>query len=92
MRDEIATTMRLLGVTKLDQLGPHLVCPSSSRLVQPILAPISLSMPVWTPESAVFVPSTMSTSIPMKSISFELIYNSRPDRSSYYDSIKLETD
>ena len=27
MRDEIATTMRLLGVTRLDQLGPHLVCP-----------------------------------------------------------------
>jgi hypothetical protein len=26
MRDEIATTMRLLGVTRLDQLGPHLVC------------------------------------------------------------------
>lgn len=25
MRDEIETTMRLLGVTKLDQLGPHLV-------------------------------------------------------------------
>jgi hypothetical protein len=25
MRDEIATTMRLLGVTRLDQLGPHLV-------------------------------------------------------------------
>lgn len=25
MRDEIATTMRLLGVTKIDQLGPHLV-------------------------------------------------------------------
>lgn len=30
MRDEIATTMRLLGVTRLDQLGPHLV--SQSRL------------------------------------------------------------
>jgi hypothetical protein len=28
MRDEIATTMRLLGVTRLDQLGPHLVSPS----------------------------------------------------------------
>lgn len=25
MRDEIETTMRLLGVTKLDQLGPHLL-------------------------------------------------------------------
>jgi L-lactate dehydrogenase (cytochrome) len=30
MRDEIATTMRLLGVTRLDQLGPHLVCPLPS--------------------------------------------------------------
>lgn len=29
MRDEIATTMRLLGVTRLDQLGPHLVSPST---------------------------------------------------------------
>lgn len=27
MRDEIETTMRLLGVTKLSQLGPHLVRP-----------------------------------------------------------------
>jgi L-lactate dehydrogenase (cytochrome) len=25
MRDEIQTTMRLLGVTRLDQLGPHLL-------------------------------------------------------------------
>ena len=25
MRDEIETTLRLLGVTKLSQLGPHLV-------------------------------------------------------------------
>jgi L-lactate dehydrogenase (cytochrome) len=25
MRDEIESTMRLLGVTKLSQLGPHLV-------------------------------------------------------------------
>jgi L-lactate dehydrogenase (cytochrome) len=25
MRDEVETTMRLLGVTKLSQLGPHLV-------------------------------------------------------------------
>lgn len=29
MRDEIETTMRLLGVTKLSQLGPHLVRPGS---------------------------------------------------------------
>lgn len=25
MRDEIEVTMKLLGVTRLDQLGPHLV-------------------------------------------------------------------
>ena len=36
MRDEIATTMRLLGVTRLDQLGPHLVStiPSTSISTQ----------------------------------------------------------
>ena len=30
MRDEIATTMRLLGVNRIDQLGPHLVCRAST--------------------------------------------------------------
>jgi hypothetical protein len=35
MRDEIATTMRLLGVTRLDQLGPHLVCPFPCPLSLP---------------------------------------------------------
>lgn len=34
MRDEIETTMRLLGVTKLSQLGPHLV---RSGLPPPLL-------------------------------------------------------
>jgi hypothetical protein len=38
MRDEIATTMRLLGVTKLDQLGPHLVCPPPCPLHSHILS------------------------------------------------------
>jgi hypothetical protein len=33
MRDEIATTMRLLGVTRLDQLGPHLVSTSSLTFI-----------------------------------------------------------
>lgn len=32
MRDEIETTMRLLGVTKLSQLGPHLVRRGRFRL------------------------------------------------------------
>ena len=31
VRDEVQTTMRLLGVTKLSQLGPHLVSLFSQR-------------------------------------------------------------
>jgi len=35
MRDEIETTMRLLGVTKLSQLGPHLL---NTKALDPLLA------------------------------------------------------
>jgi L-lactate dehydrogenase (cytochrome) len=34
MRDEIQTTMRLLGVTRIDQLGPHLI---NSKALDPLL-------------------------------------------------------
>jgi isopentenyl diphosphate isomerase/L-lactate dehydrogenase-like FMN-dependent dehydrogenase len=32
LRDEIQTTMRLLGVNRIDQLGPHLVSRTLSLL------------------------------------------------------------
>lgn len=32
VRDEVQTTMRLLGVTKLSQLGPHLVRFSAAQV------------------------------------------------------------
>lgn len=34
VRDEVQTTMRLLGVTKLTQLGPHLVSSVAAQLCQ----------------------------------------------------------
>ncbi|OXC64351.1 hypothetical protein AYX13_06242 [Cryptococcus neoformans] len=42
MRDEIETTMRLLGVTKLDQLGPHLLNTKA-------LDPLVFDQPMWGP-------------------------------------------
>jgi hypothetical protein len=55
MRDEIATTMRLLGVTRLDQLGPHLVSPlppyPSSRVFTPIPFPSVSSLPITVPSA-----------------------------------------
>ncbi|ORY30757.1 FMN-dependent dehydrogenase-domain-containing protein [Naematelia encephala] len=35
LRDEIQTTMRLLGVTSIDQLGPHLL---NTKAIEPLLA------------------------------------------------------
>lgn len=35
MRDEIETTLRLLGVTKISQLGPHLL---NTRAIDPLIA------------------------------------------------------
>jgi hypothetical protein len=35
MRDEIETTLRLLGVTKISQLGPHLL---NTRALDPLIA------------------------------------------------------
>ncbi|ODN87112.1 L-lactate dehydrogenase (cytochrome) [Cryptococcus wingfieldii CBS 7118] len=43
MRDEIETTMRLLGVTRLDQLGPHLL---NTRALDPLV----FEQPVWGPK------------------------------------------
>ncbi|KAK8861216.1 hypothetical protein IAR55_002035 [Kwoniella newhampshirensis] len=42
MRDEIQTTLRLLGVTKLDQLGPHLL---NTRALNRLV----FDEPVWGP-------------------------------------------
>lgn len=52
MRDEIATTMRLLGVTRLDQLGPHLV----SLLIPPRIfhLPLSKCFPLLSTSSRLF--------------------------------------
>jgi hypothetical protein len=48
MRDEIATTMRLLGVTRLDQLGPHLVSQflHPSKVFTSILSLLFLVFPI----------------------------------------------
>ncbi|KAH8081967.1 FMN-dependent dehydrogenase-domain-containing protein [Filobasidium floriforme] len=46
MRDEIETTMRLLGVTKLSQLGPHLL---NTRALDPLLN----EAPVYGPDEVV---------------------------------------
>jgi len=49
MRDEIATTMRLLGVTRLDQLGPHLVsqpCLPSNLGLLVCFIPLPLVLPI----------------------------------------------
>ena len=35
MRDEIETTLRLLGVTRISQLGPHLL---NTRALDPLIA------------------------------------------------------
>lgn len=35
LRDEVETTLRLLGVTKLSQLGPHLI---NTKAIDPLLA------------------------------------------------------
>nr|ODN85609.1 L-lactate dehydrogenase (cytochrome) [Cryptococcus depauperatus CBS 7841] len=40
MRDEIETTLKLLGVTKLDQLGPHLL---NTKAIDPLV----FDHPVW---------------------------------------------
>lgn len=37
VRDEVQTTMRLLGVTKLSQLGPHLVSLFSQRFRESLI-------------------------------------------------------
>lgn len=41
MRDEIQTTLRLLGVNSLKELGPHLI---NTRALEPFLQP-----PMWGP-------------------------------------------
>lgn len=52
MRDEIETTLRLLGVTNLSQLGPHLVRSRAVRLhahVQRRADCLSWLTPCWPP-------------------------------------------
>ncbi|KAI5448979.1 hypothetical protein NCC49_005712 [Naganishia albida] len=43
VRDEVQTTMRLLGVTRLSQLGPHLL---NTKAIDPLLA----DKPMYSPE------------------------------------------